>query len=155
MNGMVFFAQYLAGGRISVLVSLAFFGCSLTMLILSFIKGTIKSTSIDWLLFALALIAMVAWIVTKNNNLAIWLTLIIDVIAVTMIIFKVRKHPGSEDPSPWITGTLAYVFSCITLFKVPFGILYVRPIYGLLCDAILVGAIYFFRYQNKTKKKSR
>ena len=49
---------------------------------------------------------MAAWGKTRNNNLAIWLTLLIDLTATTMIIMKVRKgqnrnqlNPGLLEPS--------------------------------------------------------
>lgn len=145
MNGMVFFAQYLAGGRISTLISLTFFIYSLIIFILSLSKGTNNTSKADRFLFAFAVLAMICWALTKNNNLAIWLTVLIDLAASAMIILKARQHPYSEDPKPWIIATTAYVFACITLFNVNFGILYVRPIYGLLCDAAIVGSIYYFR----------
>ena len=144
MNGMVFFAQYFEGGRISTLISLTFFIYSLIVFGLSFAKGTSKTSTADWSLFTFAVLATVAWGLTKNNSLAIWLTLLIDLAATSMIILKVRKRPKSEAMEPWLIGTIAYAFSCITLHKVPFGILYVRPIYGLLCDGALVGFIMFY-----------
>jgi len=96
-------------------------------------------------------VAMIIWALTKNNALAIWLTLLIDLAATTMTILKVRKHPDSEDPTPWFYGALAYVFACITLFHVHYGVLWVRPIYGLVCDAAIVAFIYFFRSQRAHK----
>ena len=69
MNGMVLVAQFLKGGRLSILVTLAFFVFSLTVFILSFAKGTKKSTSTDKVLFAFALLAMILWLVTKNNGI--------------------------------------------------------------------------------------
>lgn len=155
MNGMVFFAQYLAGGRISTLISLTFFVYSVIIFLLSFSRGSKETSNSDKYLFVLALLAMFAWAITRNNDLAIWLTLIIDISATAMIILKVRISPDSEDPFPWLLGTIAYGFSCITLLGVNFGILYVRPIYGLVCDGVLVGAIYYFSSQQKPKQTRR
>lgn len=144
MNGMAFFAQILEGGKLSALVTLAFFAYSLTVFILSFSKGTKSTSKTDRVLFGFALAAMALWAITRNNDLAIWLTLLIDLIATTMIILKVRAHPVTEDSKSWIIGTIAYVFSCITLINIRPGILYVRPIYGLVCDAAIVLCIYYF-----------
>jgi hypothetical protein len=145
MNSMVFLAQYLAGGRSSTLISLTFAIYSFIIFILSFSKGTRNTSRLDKLLFTFALVAMVIWVLTRSNEIAIVLTLLIDLAATTMIILKVRVHPNSEAPFSWLIGTIAYVFSCITLINVHPGILYVRPIYGLLCDGALTGFIYYFR----------
>jgi hypothetical protein len=153
MNGMVFFAQYLAGGRISTLISLTFFIYSLIIFVLSFRYGISKASKADWYLFTFAILAMIAWIITKSNDLAIWLTLLIDLAASAMIVLKEKNQPGTEDAYPWALGTAAYVFSCITLIDVNPGILYVRPIYGLICDAAIVVAIYYFSRQSHIKKK--
>ncbi len=145
MNGMVFFAQYLAGGRKSTLISLTFFVYSFAIFVLSFKKGTRNTSKADKSLFAFALLAIVVWALTRNNALAIWLTLLIDLAATTMIVLKIRVHPSSEDPKSWFFGVLAYSFSCITLIDIHPGILYVRPIYGLLSDAAIVAAVYAYR----------
>ena len=154
MNGMVFFAQLFAGGRSSTLISLAFFTFSLTVFILSFTKGTTKPTNTTISLFFLALVAMGVWAFTRNNNVAIWLTLVIDILGTAIIILKTRRNPGTEDATSWIIGTIAYVFSCIALYGVEFGILYVRPLYGLVCDAALVFAIYYYSTNRQTKTAS-
>ncbi|HET9174053.1 MAG TPA: hypothetical protein VFN56_02090 [Candidatus Saccharimonadales bacterium] len=152
MNGMVFFAQYFAGGRESTLISLAFFVYSLVIFILSFSKGDSKTSPADWYLFTFALVAMVTWAITKSNDIAIWLTVFIDLAATTMIILKVRVKPDSEAPYPWLIGTIAYIFSCLTLYHVPVSILYVRPVYGLVCDAAIVGFIYYYRSLHSRRK---
>lgn len=144
MNGMVFFAQFFSGGRSSTLVSLAFFLFSATVFLLSFLKGTTSSTKTTKLLFVFAMITMIIWALTKNNDIAIWLTVLIDLFATAIIILKTRKHPGTENVESWVIGTLAYVFSCIALYQVPIGILYVRPIYGLVLDTALVVSIYYY-----------
>jgi hypothetical protein len=66
-----------------------------------------------------------------------------------MIILKLRRQPKSEAPGPWVIGTIAYVFTCLSLVNTSFGVLYVRPIYGLVCDAALVLAIFYFRKKLK------
>jgi hypothetical protein len=155
MNGMVFFAQVFSGGRSSTLVSLAFFVFSLTVFLLTFIKGTTSSTQTTKLLFAFALITMIIWALTRNNDIAIWLTVLIDLFATAIIILKTRRHPGTENVESWAIGTLAYVFSCITLYHVPLGILYVRPIYGLVLDAALVVSIYYYNSKSGIEFKGQ
>lgn len=153
MNGMVFFAQVFEGARASALVTLAFFVYSLTVFILSFSKGVRTSTRTDKILFFFAVLAMIAWAITRDNGVAIWLTLFIDVAATIMIILKVKNHPGSEGATSWVYGTLAYVFSCVTLINIEPGILYVRPIYGLICDALIVAAIVIYNSKRAKRKQ--
>lgn len=151
MNGIVLFSQYFEGGRGSVAITLTFFIGSLIIFLLSLKYGVRDSSRWDKALLAFSLITIVIWMLTRSNAAAIWLTLFIDLGATTMTVLKVRAQPKSEDPKPWIVGTIAYIFTCLALVGVPFGILYVRPLYGLVCDAVLVGSIYYFmRKQPKT-----
>jgi len=46
---------------------------------------------------------------------------------------------------------MAYVFSSLTLVGTPLGILYVRPLYGLIGDAALVAFILLWRKKSSTK----
>jgi len=68
-----------------------------------------------------------------------------------MIILKVKADAGSEDPIPWALAAVAYVFSLLSLVGTPFGILYVRPIYGFLSELIPTAAIYYFRSVAKNR----
>lgn len=152
MNGIVLFSQYFAGGRGSILITLTFFIGSAIIFLLSLKWGIKDSSKWDRLLFAFALFTIVIWALTKNNAVAIWLTVLIDIAAMAMIILKVKSSPQSEDPYPWVIGTLAYIFACLTLIDQPLSVLYVRPLYGFIGDAVLVGFIYFWRF--KTSKKN-
>jgi hypothetical protein len=145
MNGIVFFSQYLAGGRESVVISLIFFVGSAVEFVLSLKWGVRNTSRWDRALFAFALTTIVIWFFTRSNDLAIWLTLLIDLAATTMLILKIKAEPHSEAPGPWLFAVAAYVFTCLTLVGKPVGILYVRPLYGLIGDAALVAFIYYWR----------
>jgi hypothetical protein len=147
MNGIVTLSQFLAGGRASVLISLTFFAGSLVNFLLSLKYGTRDTSRWDRLLLGFALFTIAIWVLTKSNAAAIWLTVIIDVAATSMTILKVVKEPHSEDPQAWIIAGAAYIFTCLSLIDKPLGILYVRPLYGLMGDAILVAFIYYFRHK--------
>lgn len=149
MNGIVLLSQFLEGARGSVVITLTFFLGSLIVYILSLKYGVRDSSRWDRALLLFALGAIAIWIMTRSNATAIWLTLLIDLAATAMILLKIRAQPKSEDPKPWILGTIAYIFTCLALVGVPFGILYVRPFYGLVCDAALVFAIYYFLRKSK------
>jgi len=151
MNGIVFFSQFFAGARLSVIITAIFFVGSILIFLLSLKYGTRKSSRWDKTLFGIAIVTIAVWYLTRNNDLAIWLTVIIDLAASTMIIFKLRTQPDSESAQPWIIATVAYIFTCISLMGTPFGILYVRPLYGLVCDAALVFFIFLYMSKSKTK----
>ncbi len=151
MNGIVFLSQYLAGYSESVLISFTLFMGSGIILLLSLKRGVRDSSRWDRFLFGFALFTIVVWVLTKNNALAIWLTVVIDVAATSMIILKVKADPHSEDPYPWVVASIAYVFTLLTLSSVPLGILYVRPLYGLIGNVILIGCIYFWRIKSNHK----
>jgi hypothetical protein len=145
VDGIVLFSQYLSGGRESILISLTFFIGGVIIFLLSLKWGTRDSSKWDWFLFLFALSAIVIWCWTRSNDVAIWLTLLIDLAASAMIILKVKSEPHSEDPYPWVLAAAAYVFSCLTLVGQPLGILYVRPAFGLISNAALAGFIYLSR----------
>ena len=151
MNGIVFFSQFFAGARLSVIITAIFFIGSVSIFLLSLKYGVRDSSKWDKTLFAIALITIAVWYITKSNDLAIWLTVVIDLAATTMIILKLRTDPNSEAAQPWLIATIAYVFTNLSLIGTPFGILYVRPLYGLLCDATLVFFIYFYAKKSKSK----
>lgn len=153
MNGIVLFSQFFAGGRQSILISLVFLVGSLIIFLLSLKYGTRETSRWDRLLLVFALLTIVIWLLTRNNATAIWLTVIIDLIATTMTILKVRNVPDSESPVPWLFGTSAFVFTNLSLVGIPFGILYVRPIYGFVSDLLIVLAIYYFLTKFKTRQK--
>ena len=153
MNGIVFLSQYLAGARASVLISLTYLIGSFIILLLSFKYGLRDSSKFDRFLLGFALLVIAIWVLTRSNGLAIWLTILIDLSAETMMFLKVKAQPDSEDPVPWIFGTIAYVFTCLTLMGQPLSVLYVRPVYGLFADGGLVLFIYFWKAKAGKKKK--
>lgn len=151
MNGIILFSQLFLGAHETVLIYIIFFMASLVIFLLSLKYGIRESSRWDKALFIFALFTIVIWYLTKSNELAIWLTVVIDVAAMTMTILKIKAQPYSEDPLAWILASIAYVFTIITLVKVPFGILYVRPLYGLGGDLVLIFFIYFWRKKKKQK----
>jgi len=149
MNGIVFFSQLLAGGRQSVFISGTFFVGSMIEFGLSLKYGTRDTSRWDRALFTFALITIVVWFLTRSNDVAIWLTLLIDLAATTMMVLKLKQDPHSEDPYPWLVASAAYVFTCLTLVGRPLSILYVRPLYGLVGDVVFVGFILHFKRKSK------
>ncbi len=153
MNGIMVLSQYLEGARASILISAIFFVTSTIQFLLSLKYGVRDSSKYDRLLLALALMTIVAWLLTRNNAVAIWLTVLIDVFATAMLVLKLRKHPGSEPFNLWFIATLAFVFAALAVANKPFGILYLRPIYGVLSDVVVLAAIVYFKPKNKQAHK--
>lgn len=153
MNGIVMTSQFLAGARASVIISVIFFVSSGLEFVLSLKYGVRDSSKYDRMLLGAALLTIVLWLLTRNNALAIWLTVLIDVFATTMLVLKIKKHPGSEPFWLWCIATIAFVFTCLSLADKPFGVLYVRPVYGVLSDGVVLWAI--LRYKPKRPPKAR
>jgi hypothetical protein len=149
MNGIVFISQFLEGGRGSIIVYGLFFVGSTINFLLSLKYGVRDSSKWDKMLFAFALATIVVWLLTRSNEIAIWLTVLIDIFATSMIILKLRAEPHSEAPWPWVLATAATGFGLLTLLGKPLSILYVRPTYGVVCNVILIGFIYYYRRHKK------
>jgi hypothetical protein len=145
MNAIVLSSQFLEGARASVIISLIFFVYSAIDFGLSLKYGVRDSSKFDRILLGFALITIVLWLLTRNNALAIWLTVLIDVFATTMLVLKIKRHPGSEPFWLWFMATMAFVFTCLSLADKPFGILYVRPLYGVLSDVAVLWAILYYK----------
>lgn len=144
MNGIIAVSQILEGARVSALIPVTFTIGSAIVLALSFKFGERNTSSYDRGLFAASLLTIAVWCITKNSALAIWLTVLIDIFATTMMVLKIRTDPHSEAPGPWLIATLAYVFSCMSLATTHFGLLFVRPIYGILSDIAVLLAIWAY-----------
>lgn len=149
MNGIILISQYAKGARASILISLVFFISTIIDFLLSLRYGVRNTSRWDGLLFAFSLLTIVAWVLSNDPSVAIWLTVVIDVFATTMMILKIKAQPASEAVLPWLTGAIAFIFSTISLADKPFGILYVRPIYGFISDLAVVAAVYFYARNSK------
>jgi hypothetical protein len=150
INIIVLVAQFLEGGRESILIYLVFSINCAGIFVLSLFKGVRNTSRWDWYLLAMALITCVVWAFTKNNVIALWLTVLIDIFATSMTLLKIRAEPGSEDPMPWFICTVAYIFTLLSLVGRPFGILYLRPYYGL-CSVTLIGGYTLYKLRRQKR----
>lgn len=143
MNGIVFFSQFFAGARASIIINFIYFISSGITLLLSIKYGIRNTSKLDRYLFGFCLLTIAIWAITKNNALAIWLTVLIDISATSMMILKIHHNPFSEDPTAWLISGVAYIFATLTLINEPISVLFVRPIYGMLGNFVLVSYIYW------------
>ena len=155
MNAVVLTSQFLEGARASVLISVIFFVYSAVDFCLSLRYGVRNTSKYDRILFGLALATIVLWLLTRSNELAIWLTVLIDFFATAMLVLKVKRHPGSEPFWLWFIATMAFVFTCLSLADKPFGILYVRPLYGVLSDVAVLWAILYYKPKTERPYKAK
>jgi hypothetical protein len=154
MNAIVVVSQVLSGGLASVLVYMVYFVYSVINFVLALKYGVRDSSRFDRLLLGLSLATIVVWALTKSNLWAIWLSVLIDVCATGMLVLKIRTLPGTEPLRLWIISTMAFVFSCLTLAGKPFGILYIRPLYGVVSTAAIVVAILIYKPTGNKQAKA-
>lgn len=156
MDFVIVVSQYLEGATLSILAYIIFTLYSSIIFGLSLKFGVRDSSRYDRILLACSIVTIIVWITTKNNLVAIWATVFIDVFATTMLILKIKRLPNSEPFHLWFIGTMAMVFSCLTLINKPFGTLYIRPLYGVLSDVAILVAIVYFNHTARavSKKKS-
>lgn len=153
MNGIILVSQYLKGARASILIALVFFIFTIIDFILSLNYGIRSTSRWDYLLLTFSLLTIIAWILTRNPSVAIWLTVLIDIFATTMTIIKIKSQPNSEAILPWLMGATAYTFTILSVINKPFGVLYVRPIYGVLSDVAVIAAVWIYSEGTRLSKK--
>jgi hypothetical protein len=155
MNFVIFLSQYLAGGRKSVLVFFVAFIDNLAILLLSIKYGVRDTSRWDRILFISAIVMIAIWVLSRNNALAIWLTVLIDLAASIILILKIKVDPKSENIQAWSVVTFAYLFSLLTLLGKPIGVLYVRPVWGVLSDGAYVVFILYYIHKQKLSKSPK
>ncbi len=155
MDFVIVISQYLEGATLSILAYVVFTLYSTIIFGLSLKYGVRDSSRFDRILLIGSIVTLIVWIATKNNVVAIWATVFIDVFATTILILKIKRFPGTEPFHLWFIGTMAMVFSCLTLINKPFGTLYIRPLYGVISDAVILIAIVYFKYVNKRSSNKK
>jgi hypothetical protein len=78
-------------------------------------KAYWKTQLLDYVLMVAAIIGIILWIVTKDANLAIFFTIIADLLASIPTIIKSFKHPETESWIAYALSTLGFAIAVLSI----------------------------------------
>jgi hypothetical protein len=108
----------------------------------------------DYLCGALAIIALVLWGVTKDPNVAIFFSILADLLAATPTLIKAWHHPETESATFFIMSAIAQITGFIAMKEWSFSES-AFGIYLFIVNISLAVIIYRKRIMRKFKKKHR
>jgi hypothetical protein len=91
----------------------------------------------DYFAILVSAIGLIFWYITKEAAVALYLTIFVDAIGLSLIIHKVYIYPKSETNLAWILGSLGGFFALLSVgsFNI---ILLSYPFYLMLANASVV-----------------
>jgi hypothetical protein len=107
----------------------------------------------DYLCGALAILALVLWVVTKDPNVAILLSILADLFAAIPTLVKSWRHPETESGLTYILATFSQITGFIAMKRWDFSES-AFGIYLFIMDVCLIAIIYRKKIIQKFKKKS-
>ena len=148
ITGIEFFGQVIgSAGAGAWATGVASVFCFL-ITFLSFRKGKLEITKLDWVSFVGAIVAILIWFITKEPLLSMLLGIFIDALGFVPTFRKSFIHPFQETLITWFLNGLKFFLSLFALEK--FTLLSsIYPIYLILCNWALVGMILIRRKQVK------
>jgi len=115
-------AQWSAGASWSILLLIGDFIGTSTIVVLCFIGyGYKKYSWVEWTSLILAVVATVAWQLTKEPVIALVFAIIADALAALPTLMKSIRDPWSEFPLTWFMIALGALFSIFssTIYDTP------------------------------------
>lgn len=144
--GLNFFIQLLSGvGKGSVLLGINFAGC-LLVFIICFIKKHVVYDKWDWICFALAIFAVILWLLTKTPIYSVVLSCIIDLLAILPSFRKAFTKPREDSALSFFISGLEYLLSFPAYQALSFVIL-LYPVFVIIIDFTYTGFMLVRRLQ--------
>lgn len=115
VSGIIFFGQIAKGAGIGALPTAASAAFTVTIFLLSLKYGFKGITKTDKAFMALALVAIVPWILTSDPTLSVILAVGIDLVAFVPTFRKTWHHPATETPILYGANVLRHVLALFSL----------------------------------------
>lgn len=99
-------------------------------------------TKFDLLCGFFSIVGLILWLVTKEGNIAIFFSIVADLLAAVPTVVKAYKYPDTEVGWPWIATSIGVVFTLFTLKAWTFsnaGFI----IYIFIINCIIFSLVYF------------
>ncbi len=141
---IAFAAQIQKGVGIQSLMTFSVGFFPLLIFIASFVnkKAEWKLTRFDLTCGAVSLLGLVLWLITKEGNVAILLSIAADGLAAVPTIVKAYHHPETEIGWPWLTAAMNGLLTLLTVSDWTLAH-YGFPLYILLVNLIIYVLVQF------------
>lgn len=140
LGGISFFSQLAEGATFSLWLTGADTAYVMLTFLLSLSYGVGGYTKKDMRALAAAAGALLAWYLTKEAAVALYIIIAIDAIGTWLTVEKAYQDPKSETFSAWALCAVAGLFSTLAVGKMDI-VLLSYPAYILLANAAVAGAI--------------
>jgi len=127
------FAQFSAGGRDSLLLTVGDLIASSTILFLAFFKGETKWHYIDMIAIIGAILGLLLWRILNQPFWALILTVFVDFCGVAPTIRKSFSEPESETLITWVLVGIGAIFGAIAVGQWNFTLL-IYPAYLVIAN---------------------
>jgi hypothetical protein len=107
--------QFIGGAGPSVWITVAAGIMCLGVIALGFKNGKRYITMIDTAIAALALAAIIAWLIIDQPVISLWLVIIADLLAFIPTVRKAWKYPYSETLSLYVTNAVRFIIALLAL----------------------------------------
>lgn len=84
-------------------------------------KAEWKLSKFDILCGFLSILGLILWLITKEGNIAITLSIIADGLAALPTIVKAYKYPETEIAWPWIATSIGVLLTLLTITNITFA----------------------------------
>lgn len=140
LTTILLFAQLAKGATNSIwLTAVQTLGVIIIFLLsLRFGEGGLQRR--DLIALGAATIGLVAWFVTKDATIALWLTILIDFSGGVLTIIKAYQEPETETQSTWIISSIAGLFGALAVGSFSLELL-AFPVYVFLVNLAVFLAI--------------
>lgn len=138
--GIIFAAQVVEGAAAGAWATAVTTILCTFIFILSFFYGEKEIKLLDWICFALALLAVALWVITKNPLGSVILITIADMLGFAPTIRKSLKKPYDETLSTYAIGGLKWILSLFALKTLTFTIC-LYPIAMIIGNWLLVSLL--------------
>jgi hypothetical protein len=141
---VTFFAQQSQGGSIQSMLSLAVGLSPLLIIICALIKKhfILEFTRTNIACLAISSIAILLWMVSGNENIAIILSIVAGLVAGIPTLIHGYNHPTEENTSPFMLGIVAAAITLLTLDSFSMNTAAFAS-YLFISNSILTLTIYF------------
>jgi len=104
-----------SGAQATIFVAYAYAAATVVVAILSVRYGEPGASWLDWVCMAGAGASLVSWLVFRNAPTALYLSILVDFLAVVPTWRKAHLHPASENRLSWTISTAAMAVNLIAV----------------------------------------